>query len=96
MRKLSEDGGVMQQQNREAAERAARRAAQTGDEYEELVAEGARYASKEDWRRVARAFREAIALRPDMPVAYVNLGAALHNSGHDVEAAQRYLEAKER
>ena len=30
------------------------------------------------------------------PVAYLNLGNALHNSGHKVEAAQRYLSAKER
>ena len=30
------------------------------------------------------------------PSAYLNLGAALTNSGHFVEAAQRYLEAKER
>ena len=38
-----------------------------------------------------------IALRPDVePAAYFNLGAALNNSGHCVEAAQRYLEAKER
>ena len=60
------------------------------------MAEGARYASKQDRRRAARAFREAIALRPDKPAAYYNLGAALGNSGHLVEAAQRYLEAKER
>jgi tetratricopeptide (TPR) repeat protein len=62
----------------------------------ELMAEGARYASKEDWRRAARACREAIALRPDEPAAYHNLGVALNNSEHDVEAAQRFLEAKER
>ena len=54
-----------------------------------------RYSSKEDTRRAARAYREAIALRPDKPTAYFNLGAALSNSGHIVEAAQRYLEAKE-
>jgi len=40
--------------------------------------------------------REAIALRPDEPLAYYNLGAALATSGHYVEAAQRYLEASER
>ena len=55
-----------------------------------------RYLSKRDSRRAARAFREAIALRPDEPVAYANLGAALNSSGHHVEAAQRFLEAKER
>eukprot|EP00964_Phaeocystis_antarctica_P099030 scaffold64943_cov39-Phaeocystis_antarctica.AAC.1 len=86
----------MQQRNREIAEREARRAAQSGDEYDELLADGARYLFKEDTRRAARAYREAIALRPDRPQAYYNLGAALGNSGHDVEAAQRFLEAKER
>jgi tetratricopeptide (TPR) repeat protein len=95
-RNRNEDGGVGQQRAREVAERAARYAAQSGDAYDELVAEGARYLSKEDTRRAARACREAIALRPDRPEAYVNLGAALNNSEHHVEAAQRLLEAKER
>eukprot|EP00964_Phaeocystis_antarctica_P016197 scaffold8951_cov62-Phaeocystis_antarctica.AAC.1 len=94
--KATEDGGVVQQQNREVAEKAARDAAQSGDAYEELIAEGVRYVSKEDTRRAARAFREAIALRPDEPDAYFNLGTALANSEHVVEAAQRFLEAKER
>ena len=96
MRKNAEDGGVMQQRQREVAERQARIAAQSGDAYDELMAEGMRYASKEDPRREAKAYREAIALRPDEPQAYANLGAALNNSGHYVEAAQRFLEAKER
>jgi len=95
-RNRSEDGGVMQQQNRELADKAARDAAQSGDAYEELIAEGIRYVSQRDTRRAARAFREAIALRPDRPEAYANLGVALNNSGHVVEAAQRYLEAKGR
>jgi len=87
---------VAQQRNREVAETEARRAAQSGDEYSELMAEGARYASQQDMRRAARTCREAIALEPDEPDAYYNLGAALSNSGHPVEAAQRFLEAKER
>eukprot|EP00964_Phaeocystis_antarctica_P064045 scaffold38489_cov44-Phaeocystis_antarctica.AAC.2 len=91
-----EDGGAMQQRQREQAEEVARIAAQSGDAYDEVLAEGARYSSKEDWRRAARAYREAIALRPVRPEAYANLASALHNSGHYVEAAQRYLEAKER
>eukprot|EP00964_Phaeocystis_antarctica_P095206 scaffold61741_cov63-Phaeocystis_antarctica.AAC.1 len=86
----------MQQRAREVAEGHARYAAQSGDEYDELLAEAARYLSKDDTRRSARACREAIALRPDRPGAYHNLGAALGNSGHYVEAAQRLLEAKER
>ena len=94
-RKLVEDNGESQQQQREQAEQAARDAAESGDAYDELLAEGARYASQQDTRRAARAFREAIALRPDKPSAYLNLGGALDNSGHHVEAAQRYLEARE-
>ena len=91
-----EDGGATLQRDRELAEREARRAAQTGDAYDELLAKGLRYGSKEDTRREAKAYRAAIALRPNKPVAYHNLGAALGNSGHYVEAAQRFLEAKER
>merc|ERR1740124_1315477 len=60
------------------------------------MAKGMRHSSKDDTRKAGKAYREAIALRPDKPVAYANLGAALSNSGHLVEAAQRYLEAKER
>eukprot|EP00964_Phaeocystis_antarctica_P105187 scaffold70237_cov57-Phaeocystis_antarctica.AAC.4 len=95
-RKRIEDGGVVLRQNCEAAEVQARLAARTGDEYDKVLAEGTRYASKQDCRKAARAYREAIALKPDEPVAYINLGAVLDNSGYKVEAAQRYLEAKER
>ena len=96
LRKISEDSGLAQQRAREVAESEARRAAETGDAYDELLAEGARYASQRDWRRAAKAYREAIALRPDRPTAYFNLGVALANSAHYVEAAQRFLEARER
>eukprot|EP00964_Phaeocystis_antarctica_P065834 scaffold39764_cov24-Phaeocystis_antarctica.AAC.1 len=91
-----EDGGVGQQRQREAAEEQARRAAQSGDALSELIAEGLRYESKEDWRKAGKVYREAIALQPGESTAYANLGAVLSNSGHFVEAAQRYLEAKER
>ena len=91
-----EDGGVMQQQAREAAEVQARIAAQSRDKYDELLAEGARYATNGAHRQEARAYREAIALEPDEPAAYYNLGSVLANSGHSLEAAQRFLEAMER
>ena len=94
--KRNEDGGAMQQHHRETAEREARIAAQTGDAYDELMANAARYVAKEDWRKAGKAYREAIALDPDEPVAYYNLGGVLDNSGHKVEGAQRYLEASER
>ena len=87
---------MVQQQIRELAEREARTAAQTGDQYSKLLAEGARYFSKQDLRKAARAYRAAIALRPDRPEAYYDLGAALANLGHHVEGAQRFLEAKGR
>ena len=67
--------------------------------YEELLAEGLRYASRAafreamDWHRAARALCEAIALRPDEPMAYFNLGTVLASSGQVVESAQRFLEA---
>ena len=51
--------------------------------------------SKQDWRKTARTLREAIALRPDEPSTYMNLGGVLANSGLGVEAAQRFLQAKE-
>ena len=86
----------MQQRQREQAEETARLAEQTGDDYDELLAEGMRYGSEQDTRRAAKAFREAIVLRPDEPEAYANLGIALASSGHFVEAAQRFLEARER
>ena len=95
-RRWQEDGGMVQQRTREVAEEQARIAAQSGGEYDKLLAKGARYAAKQDWRKAAKACREAIALRPDEPEAYHNLGAVLANSEHDVEAAQWYLEAKER
>eukprot|EP00964_Phaeocystis_antarctica_P092698 scaffold59665_cov63-Phaeocystis_antarctica.AAC.1 len=95
-RKKTEDGGALQQRNREAAEEQARYAAQTGDKYEELMAKGVRYASQQDRRRAAKAYREAIALNPDGPAPYFNLANALRCSGLYAEAAQRYLEAKER
>jgi len=77
-RKNYEDGGrVVQQRDREVAEEAAQQAAETGDACDELLAEGARYALKEDYRRSAKAYREAIALRPDEPAPYYNLGRAV-------------------
>ena len=95
-RKAQEDGGAAQQRAREAAEEQARHAARSGDEYSKLIAEGLRHGSQQDTRRSARVYREAIALRPNKPEAYYNLGSVLCNSGHCVEAAQRFLEAKER
>ena len=70
--------------------------AQSGDEYDKLMAENARHMSKQDWRKAAKVYRMAIALKPDDPVSYFNLGNVLNQSGHQVEATQRFLEAKER
>ena len=86
----------MRQQQRERAESDARIAEQSGDKYDELLADGARHASQGDFRKAAKAYREAIALKPDEPSAYYNLGSALTSSGHHAEAAQWFLETKER
>ena len=81
---------VSQQKDRDTEEELSPE--QAGDEYDELVAEGSRCASREDWRVAAKAFREAISLRPDEPVAYLKLGMALGNSSwHDLETAQPFL-----
>ena len=87
--------GVRKQKALEITEELARRAEQTGDAYEELLAEGARHGDNDDCRRAAMSYREAIALRPNKPEAYLTLGGVLASSGHQVEAAQRFLEAKE-
>lgn len=95
--KATDDAGESQPaRGRQNAERLARQAAQSGKSYHELLAEGTQYASRQDWRRAARACREAIALAPDKPVAYTALGAVFLNSKLYEEAAQWYLEAKER
>ena len=88
---------AMRQRNREAAEEQARSIERSGDKYQEALAEAARHHSTQEYLRAAKAYREAISLEPDDPTAYFNLGSALSASGgHDMEAAQRYLEAKER
>ena len=94
--KIWENDGVVQQRQHKTAELQARLAEHLGDNYSKLVADGARYASKHDWRNAVRTYREAIALRPDDPVNYLNLGAVLSNSGHPVEAVPLCLEAMER
>ena len=62
----------------------------------QAVSKGLQYGSKQDYRKAGKAYREPIALEPDEPTAYFNLGLALDSSGHKVEAAQRFLEARER
>ena len=79
------------QQTREIAEEQAHIAVQSGNTLEELLAEGLRYGSKQDYRKAAKANRQAIAR-----ATVLNFGNNLNQSGHNVEAAQRYLEAKER
>ena len=61
LRQRSEDGGVRQQRAREIVEEGARQAAHTGYAYEELIAEGLQYLSKEDPRSVLSVLLEAHA-----------------------------------
>ena len=69
---------------------------QAGDKYQQLMAEGWRSASVEDWRRAAESYLDASRLRRDEPVACLNLGAAFNALGHEAEAALCYLEAQKR
>ena len=64
--------------------------------YQQLMAEGGRFASEEDWHRAAGSYREASLLKFDEPVACFNLGAALSALGHEAEAALCYLETGRR
>ena len=94
--RAEEPCGARKQHDRAQAEGAARIAESTGDRYDELVAEGARHASKDDWRKAVKTYREAIALQPQINTAYFLLATALANSGGTVEAAQWFLECKKR
>ena len=90
------DGKGSLRRARKSAEKLARAAAQTSGAYSELLAEGTQHRSKEDWRNASRSYREAIVLRPELPEAYFNLGNVLSRSGHIMESAIMFLEAKER
>ena len=88
-RRQDQEGDRMAlQQAREIAARALF-ADQTGGEYWELLALGLRNDSKEDWRRSARAYREAT--RPDKPGTYCRLSAVLMERGLCVEAVFAHL-----
>merc|ERR1740139_1326969 len=89
-------GGVHQQQNRETAEQQARLAESTGSEYDRLVAEGTRHLADQNFHKVDKTYRKAIALEPGEPSAYHNLGITLGNSGRHAEAAPLYLQAAAR
>merc|ERR1740139_1894308 len=88
--------GVHQQRDREIAERQARTAESTGSEYSRLLAEGTRHGADLNCHKADKTFRKAIALEPDQPLAYYNLGVALNSSGHHAEAAPLYLQAAAR
>merc|ERR1740139_893512 len=89
-------GGVLQQQNREAAEQQARAAESTGSEYDRLLAEGIRHGADKNYHKADKTYRKAIALEPGQPVAYYNLGNALTSSGRNAQAAPLYLQAAAR
>ena len=48
---------------------------------------------EENSRPAEAAFRKAIALDPDKPFAYFNLGSICSNEGRSVEAAHNFLHA---
>ena len=82
-----------QQANRKVAEQQARAAKKSGSEYMRLLADAARHMAEENNRPAEAAFRKAIALDPDKPSAYFNLGSICSNEGRSTEAAHNFLHA---
>ena len=91
-RKAWEDGGEVQRLIHETAEREARRAAQSGNV---RCADGRRRAVRLQGGLAQISQGQPRGYRPESR-AYYGLGAVLANSGHNVEAAERFLEAMER
>ena len=82
-----------QQANRKIAEQQARSAEKSGSEYMRLLADATRNLAEENNRPAEAAFRKAIALDPDKPSAYFNLGSICNNEGRSTEAAHNFLHA---
>ena len=68
----------------------------SGSEYLEVMAEAARCFAEGDYRRAGMSLNYAIALEPDEPEAYYNLGVALTNTGRHGKAAESFLRAAAR
>ena len=68
----------------------------SGSEYLEVMAEAARCFAEGDYRRAGMSLNYAIALEPDEPEAYYNLGVALTNTGRHGKAAESFLKAAAR
>ena len=86
------------------AEESARRAQETGDEYDELVAGAMALMAKKEYHAAAKAWRKVIKVRPDEYDAYLSLGMTLlhrpnhdlsHDRARDVEALEMFLLAME-
>ena len=87
---------MIRQLNKALADEQVLEAEGSGSEYLEVMAEAARRFAEGDYRQAGMTLNYAIALEPDEPVAYYNLGVALTNTGRHGKAAESFLLAAAR
>ena len=78
------------------AEDHARRAQETGDEYDRLSAHAMSLANRGDLQGAVRTFRKIIKMRPERPEAWANLATALFQTRKVEECPWMLLQAMER
>ena len=66
------------------------------ERWAELLKRGTEQARAQNWKDAAADYRQAIAAKPDDPVAHFDLGNALAALGESDEAIQEYREALRR
>ena len=87
--------GTLPGLDRESAKREARRAEETGDEFDKRVAAAVALNAEGNHHATAKAWRKIIKQWPDEPTPYFNLAVALDRSDRNVESAQMFLKAME-
>ncbi len=87
---------MIRQLNKALADEQVLEAEDSGSEYLEVMAEAARRFAEGDYRQAGMTLNYAIALEPDEPEAYYNLGVALTNTGRHGKAAESFLQAAAR
>ena len=80
---------------RSLAEEVARRAEETGSEYDKRFAEALALGVRVDFHGAAKAWRKIIKQWPHRPAPHFNLALVLQRSTRFVEAAQMFLKAME-
>jgi len=87
--------GAILECDRSIAETVARRAEETGGEYDKRLADGLALMSEGDYHAAAKAFRKMIKQWPEKPTPCHNLALVMHRAGRHIEAAPMFLKAME-